>query len=217
MTLLHFPHIPTISIILPTYNRAEYLDTCLNSVLAQDFTDWELIVIDDGSQDKTFQIVDPLLQKDPRIRYLKHQNRKQGFSRNAGIQASFGKYITFIDSDDHYLPHHLSSRVELMKVNPELDLISGGLEVQGDIWVRDYYDAEKTISIYDCVAGGTFFGKREIFFQLRGFRPVEYGEDTDFWERAEADFNVAQITAPQTYIYVRTENSITGDAMMESS
>ncbi|HEY9836283.1 MAG TPA: glycosyltransferase family A protein, partial [Vampirovibrionales bacterium] len=196
-----------------TYNRATHLPNCLRSVLAQDFQNWELLIIDDGSDDETFAIIDPLLQQDPRIRYQKHQNRKQGLSRNAGIQASFGQYITFLDSDDLYLPEHLSSRVDYMHQHPELDLIEGGFAVRGDIWVADYYQVGQKISIYDCIVGATFFGKRNVFFELQGFGNLDYGEDTDFWARAEQAFHTAKLTEPPTYIYIRTEDSVTGKAM----
>ena len=62
--------------------------------------------------------------------------------------------------------------------------------------------------------GGTFFGKREVYFELKGFQPKEYGDDTDFWARAEEAFNVAKITEPPTYIYIRTADSITGKATL---
>ncbi len=208
MSPLSFSYIPEISIILPTYNRAKYLIDCINSVLNQTFKDWELIIIDDGSQDRTFEIINPLLEKYENIRYCKHKNRKLGLSRNAGIQASFGKYITFIDSDDQYKPNHLESRLEYMKANPEVDLISGGVETDGDIFVADYYQPGKLINTLECVMGGTFFAKRHVFFELNGFQNIPYGEDTNLWERAEKKFKTVKIFQPNTYLYTRAEESI---------
>ncbi|ABL65478.1 glycosyltransferase family 2 protein [Chlorobium phaeobacteroides] len=101
---------PEISVILPTFNRARLLDTAIQSVLGQTFTDWELLVVDDGSSDNTFDLVNPYITENPRIRYLRHCNRKLNNTRNAGIQAAFGRYITFLDSDDSYTPDHLESR-----------------------------------------------------------------------------------------------------------
>ncbi|MEA5420763.1 glycosyltransferase family A protein [Spirulina sp. CCNP1310] len=215
MESLAFAPIPTVSIILPTYNRAAYLTDCIQSVLAQDFTDWELLIIDDGSEDESFAIANTFLQKNARIRYQKHQNRKTGFSRNAGIQSAWGQYITFIDSDDRYLPHHLSSRLSYLNAHPEVDLISGGFRVEGDEWVADYYQPGQKINLYDCVTGATFFGKRQVFMALGGFQNLNYGEDTDLWERAAQQFQVAKITQPQTYRYIRTANSITNAALRE--
>jgi glycosyltransferase involved in cell wall biosynthesis len=209
MLSINFDPKPTISIILCTYNRAKYLNDCINSVLQQTFQDFELIVVDDGSQDHTFEIVNSYLQKFNNIRYLKHQNRKAAYARNAGIQASFGNYITFIDSDDTYKPHHLESRLEFMQANPEIDLIEGGCEIEEEFSVPDYFQPDQTINIRECVVGATFFGKRPMFFELKGFNNIPYGEDADLWERAEKIFKTHKIKEPETYIYTRVEDSTT--------
>ncbi len=209
MSPLNFSHTPEISIILPTYNRANYLSDCINSVINQSFQDWELIIVDDGSQDHTFEIINPFLKKSENIRYLKHKNRKQALSRNAGIQASFGKYITFLDSDDQYKPNHLEFRWEYMKANPEVDFIMGGCEMNGDRFVADYYQPGKLINIQDCAIGATFFVKRHVLFQLKGFKNIHYGEDADLWERAEKNFKTAKIPEIRTYIYNCSEDSVT--------
>jgi glycosyltransferase involved in cell wall biosynthesis len=209
MSTIIFDYTPEISIILCTFNRAKYLNKCIDSVINQTFTNWELIVVDDGSQDNTFEIVNPYLQKFQNIRYLKHQNRKLAYSKNAGIQASFGKYITFIDSDDSYQPTHLESRLQLMQANPEIDLIQGGFASDEEIWVADYFQPGKTINLRECVLGPTFFGKRQVFFDLHGFNNITYGEDTDLWERAEKIFKTYKLAEPQTYNYTRAEASIT--------
>ena len=212
MSPIQFDPSPEISIVLCTYDREKYLDKCINSVINQTFTDWELLVVDDGSQDNTFEVVNPYVQKFKNIRYLKHQNKKQCYAKNAGIQASFGKIITFIDSDDTYKPNHLEPRLEYLKSNPEIDLLEGGVSMEEEIFVADYFQPGKTINLRECVMGATFFGKRKVFFELQGFRHMSYGEDTDFWERANKVFKTEKITQPETYVYTRAETSITKDA-----
>lgn len=202
-----FAH-PEISIILPTYNRAAYLNRCIDSVISQSFPDWELIIVDDGSSDPTLEIVDPYLTQFPHIRYMKHRNRQMGLSRNAGIQASFGQYITFIDSDDQYKPEHLESRLTYLKNHPDVDLISGGFESSEEIWFTDFVHPEQKIYMRECALGPTFFGKRHVFFELKGFNDLRFGEDPDFWMRAEQVFHVQKITQPETYIYTRAPDSI---------
>jgi glycosyltransferase involved in cell wall biosynthesis len=201
--------IPEVSIILCTYNRAQYLPNCIDSVINQIFVDWELLVVDDGSQDNTFEVVNPYLDKFDNIRYLKHKNKKLWSAKNIGIQASLGNYITFLDSDDAYQANHLKSRLEYMRTNPEIDLIEGGFATDEEVWVADYFQAGQTINLRDCVLGPTFFGKRQVFFALKGFNNIAYGEDTDFWYRAEKIFRTKKLTEPQTYIYTRAETSIT--------
>ncbi|TBR60879.1 glycosyl transferase [Westiellopsis prolifica IICB1] len=208
MSSVIFDPTPEISVIVCTYNREKYLNHCIDSVITQTFQDWELIIVDDGSQDNSFAIVNNYLQQFNNIRYLKHKNKKQCYAKNAGIQASFGRYITFIDSDDGYKKNHLESRLEYMKSNPEVDLIEGGFATEEEIFVVDYYQPDKLINIQDCVLGPTFFGKRQVFFELGGFRHFTYGEDTDLWERAEKIFRTRKITEPKTYIYTRAETSV---------
>jgi glycosyltransferase involved in cell wall biosynthesis len=208
MTTVLFDINPEISIVLCTYNRAKYLNDCIDSVINQTFQYWELLVVDDGSNDNTFEILNPYIEEYPSIRYFKHQNRKQALSKNVGIQASLGKYITFLDSDDTYKINHLESRLTYMQSHPDVDLIEGGIFMEEDFFVLDYFQPEKTINVRDCVLGATFFGKRRVFFELKGFNQISYGEDTDFWQRAEKIFKTKKIREPETYVYTRSETSI---------
>lgn len=217
MTAVKFDLNPEISIILCTYNRAKYLNDCIDSVINQTFQDWELLVVDDGSNDNTFEILNPYLEKYRNIRYFKHQNRKQALSKNVGIMAAFGKYITFLDSDDIYKRNHLESRLTYMRYNPDLDLIEGGVFMEEEFFVVDYFQQDKTINVRECVQGATFFGKRQVFFELNGFNQISYGEDTDFWYRAEKIFKTKKISEPETYVYTRGETSITKSFLEKNS
>jgi glycosyltransferase involved in cell wall biosynthesis len=217
MSPIKFDITPEISVVLCTYNRANYLNRAIDSVIEQIFKNWELLIVDDGSQDNTFEIVNTYLQQFRNIRYLKHQNRKLGYAKNVGIQASFGKYITFIDSDDTYKQNHLESRLNYMQSHPEIDLIEGGFFSEEEIFVADYFQPGQIINLRECVLGPTFFGKRRVFFELQGFNNIAYGEDTDFWERAEKIFQTQKIAEPQTYVYTRAETSITKDILEQRS
>ena len=98
---------PEISIIVPVYNVEPYLRQCLDSVLAQSFANFELILIDDGSQDNSGVICDEYAARDDRIYVIHQKNRGQGCARNVGIDQAEGKYIIFLDSDDYWLPSTL--------------------------------------------------------------------------------------------------------------
>ncbi|MDW7695822.1 glycosyltransferase family A protein [Flammeovirgaceae bacterium SG7u.111] len=96
---------PFFSIILPTYNRANFLPKAIESVLSQTHTSWELIIVDDGSTDNTKEIITEY--KDERIKYIYQENAERSAARNNGIKNAKGEYICFLDSDDFYLPDHL--------------------------------------------------------------------------------------------------------------
>jgi glycosyltransferase involved in cell wall biosynthesis len=96
------------SIIVPAYNRANFLPATINSVLEQTFYDFEVIIVNDGSTDDTDEVIAPYL-KEPRIQYFRIENSERGAARNYGVNKSKGSYVTFLDSDDIILPMHLST------------------------------------------------------------------------------------------------------------
>jgi len=193
---------PEVSVIMAVFNRAEYLSRSLGSLLRQSFENWELIAIDDGSEDDTFMILSEYEKVHSNFKVIRQSNMKLALTRNRGIRASSGKYITFLDSDDEYEIDHLQKRVDFMKENPEIDFIHGGVKIIGNEYVRDKNDMKKLIHISDCTVGGTFFAKRKVFLDLNGFKDLRYSEDSEFLERAEKVFNVHKIDF-KTYIYYR--------------
>ncbi len=99
---------PFFSVILPTYNRVRYLVEAINSVKAQTFTDWEIVVVDDESSDGTPEKM-KAFEKDECIRYHRQKNRGPGGSRNTAVSMAQGRYFAFLDDDDYFLPEHLST------------------------------------------------------------------------------------------------------------
>jgi glycosyltransferase involved in cell wall biosynthesis len=194
---------PFFSIVLPTFNRAHILSRAIDSVLAQSFDDWELLIVDDGSSDHTRDIVEPYLN-DARITYSFEVNSGPPMARNRGIASARGEYITFIDSDDEYLREHLQSRYETL-MDSDIDLLHGGMEIVGDPYVADRFDNTKRVHIADCFAGGTFFIKRSLADALGGFQDMLYGDDADFAQRAgDQGAKIVKIDFP-TYRYYRDQ------------
>lgn len=115
---------PTVSIIIPTYNRADLVGRAIESVLAQTRPDWEAIVVDDGSTDNTRQIV--AQYPDPRIRYIYQENKKLPGARNTGIRNSQGTYLAFLDSDDRFLPDKLALQLAAFERQSALGLVASG-------------------------------------------------------------------------------------------
>jgi glycosyltransferase involved in cell wall biosynthesis len=114
---------PVISVIIPTFNRSKLLQETLDSLQKQTFKDWEALIVDDGSEDNTEEKVLQMGKADPRIRYVKRSVQPSGPSvcRNEGTDASEGKYIIYLDSDDCLAPWALENRVREMELRPELD------------------------------------------------------------------------------------------------
>ena len=199
---------PTVSIIVPTYNRKQLLKRAINSVFNQTCKNWELIIVDDGSNDSTVEYINSLVMKFENIKLIKHKNRGLPLSLNSGILLSAGKYITFLGSDDEYNSNHLQLRINYLQNNTGIDLLYGGIKIIGNPYVKDKNDLSKIIHLSECIIGGTFFGKRDIFIKLNGFTDIKYSEDSEFIERAKILFNIKKVDFP-TYIYYRdTENSI---------
>lgn len=107
---------PLFSVIIPVFNRAHLLERALQSVLAQDFQDFEIVVVDDGSGDDPQAVVAAI--GDPRIRLVRQNNQGGGAARNRGLDLAKGHYVAFLDSDDHFLPHHLRMMKAMLDENP---------------------------------------------------------------------------------------------------
>lgn len=104
-----------VSVITPAWNAASFLGETIHSVIHQTYTDWEMIVVDDGSTDNTAEVVQALAASDSRIQYIHQSNGKQGKARNTAIAASRGKYLAFLDADDAWHPTKLELQVKAME------------------------------------------------------------------------------------------------------
>jgi glycosyltransferase involved in cell wall biosynthesis len=136
---------PVVSIILPTYNRAPFLDEAFESIRRQTLADWNLIVVDDGSTDDTATVVERWKTRLPNLIYVRQDNRGAYGARNTGLDRSTGNFVAFFDSDDLWLPHHLERSVAACETAPELDWVyaacrsvdAAGREVQPTTFAHD--------------------------------------------------------------------------------
>ncbi|HXC69426.1 MAG TPA: glycosyltransferase family A protein [Pyrinomonadaceae bacterium] len=116
---------PVVSVIVPAHNYGHFIGATLDSLAAQTFTNWECIVVDDGSTDNTSEVVQAYAQKDARVRYVRQENLKQAAARNNGIQHSNGKYFQFLDADDRVERRKLESQVAYLDRYPKIDIVYG--------------------------------------------------------------------------------------------
>jgi len=116
---------PAITVIVPTYNRADLIGETLESVAAQTFTDWECIVVDDGSTDNTREVVERFIARDPRFRYVRQENSSAASARNHGVRLARGEFIAFLDSDDLFTPDRLEWQIAALRNEPRAVLAYG--------------------------------------------------------------------------------------------
>jgi glycosyltransferase involved in cell wall biosynthesis len=114
---------PQVSVIIPAYNGDRYIVQAVESVLCQTFTNWEIIIVDDGSSDRTYQVLQPYLD---RISYIYQENQGVAAARNRGIKEAKGDLIAFLDQDDFFLSDKLASQVALFRSSPSLGIVNSG-------------------------------------------------------------------------------------------
>ncbi|MDC0834855.1 glycosyltransferase [Geitlerinema sp. CS-897] len=181
---------PTVSIIVPSYNRAYIIDRAIDSVLAQTVADWELIVVDDGSKDNTQQVVEQF--GDSRIRYLRHDpNRGVCAARNTGIEAASGTYVAFLDSDDRWRPEKLEKQLRVFANSPpKVGIVYtwlGFTDAQGNLKrvrnPRDRGNLRENLLFSNLIGTpSTVMVKRDCLDRGVWFdRQLRCGEDWDFY------------------------------------
>ena len=192
---------PFFSVVIATYNRAELLKRALKSIILQTEKKWEAIIVDDGSADNTYEQILPYLESFPGMKYFRKSHSGWVFSRNQGIRASGGKFVTFLDSDDEYHPSHLETRKSFLIKNRDIRFLYGGAEIIGNQYVPDKDDPSARILLRDCMISGTFVIERGTLLSLDGFREISLGSDFDLYKRARGKkIPMAEIKTP-TYIY----------------
>lgn len=185
------------SIIIPTYNRASFITATVESVLKQDYPNFEIIIVDDGSTDNTQEIVKAIL--DPRVNYYKKENGERAKARNYGAQLAKGAYVNFFDSDDLLYPNHLSVALEIIKTNdsPEIfhqnydiqnilnNSVAPSKKIEGDLNLK----LVKSGNLLSC--NGVFIRKDiALAFPFNEDRELSASEDYELWLRLAARFKI---------------------------
>ena len=143
---------PLISIIIPTFNRAHLIQETLNSVIAQLYSHWECIVVDDGSRDNTKQVVEGYAKKDERFKYFQRPlDRKKGASssRNYGLEMAKGDYIQFLDSDDLLNERKFEEQLKVLRKSPPQSLVTcrwGSFNVSSNLRIKTKYHSYRSFS-----------------------------------------------------------------------
>ena len=217
---------PRISVIIPTYNRADMVGDAIQSVLGQTYFDWELIIVDDGSTDNTDDVVAG--HKDERIRYIYQDNRKLPGARNTGIRAARGQYVAFLDSDDLFLPDKLKGQIAFLEGRPELGVVAGGfVEVDKNLHtLREMKPWEKqpTLAIPAIGCSIVPFVPAPLWSAMSGSRkwvcsmkPCLTMEDWDLWLRMSyAGCRMDWLEEPVCYYRIHGGNMVRHARLMKA-
>ena len=210
------PEAPFFTVVTCTFNRAGLIRRALDSLVAQECPDWECVIVDDASTDDTREVVTPYLGS--RVRYLYHDHQGCAMSKNTGLSAARGRYVTFLDSDDEYRPEHLRIRKEVLERERDIDLLHSDVDVVGNAFVPDRDDPSRLIPIAECVVGGTFVLRREAALAVGGFPDVPLGDDAGLMARfLTGGYKIKKI-ASATYVYYRdTPDSMCTDQFSRPS
>jgi glycosyltransferase involved in cell wall biosynthesis len=178
--------LPLISVVMPVYNRARYVAEAVNSILAQIYPKFELIIVDDGSTDGSPEIVRALAARDRRIRLLFQPHYSQGRARNAGIALACGEYIAHMDDDDIALPDRLTTQLDWMR-RTGVDICGGCSQAFGDahglLWFPETHEAIRNELVFRCgFLQGTVLIRADIV-KAHPYDEQASFEDYEMWTR----------------------------------
>jgi len=193
---------PEVSVVIPTYNRGWIIKEAIDSVLAQDYRNFQLIVVDDGSTDNTMDILDSY-QED--IHVVRQKNRGVSAARNQGLEQASGSFIAFLDSDDIWLPQKLSSQVAFFNSNPDALICQ-----TEEIWIRNgarvnpkkrhkkpsgmFFESSLNLCL---ISPSAVMMKRGLFDEVGLFdENLPACEDYDLWLRISCRYPVYLIDTP---------------------
>ena len=208
---------PKVSVIIPTYNREGFIKRAVDSVLAQTFTDYEIIVIDDGSADQTRHVLAPYQD---RIRYFYQENRGISEARNRGIQEAKGEYIAFLDSDDWWAPTKLERQVGILDDRKTVGLVYGRMPILDEkgkvIGIKPQGVSGKNfnelIEMWGDLPTSTVITRRECFDKFGLFDSnLPPMEDIDMWLRIAQFYDLHEVAGEPLAYYSRHEMQMTKD------
>jgi len=191
---------PFFSIIIPTYNRSHLIRRPIDSVLAQIYTDWELIIVDDGSTDDTKSVVQSY--NDKRIFYVWQGNQERSAARNHGIKLAKGEWICFQDSDDEYMLDHLKVLFDAINLNKSYSVFRTGMHIysNGKLMKIQKFNITNPYELFPFDAFTTFAFKKEILNNIWFKKELINSQDLHFMIRVVEKHDI-KIVNQHTNIY----------------
>ncbi len=179
-----FMNSPRVSIIVPCYKQAQYLDEALQSVFNQTYNNWECLIVNDGSPDSTLQVAEKWVVKDNRFRYLYQENKGLSSARNFGIRNAIGEFILPLDADDKIAPEYVYLAVESFEVNDSLKIVYCKVAKFGEeegLWLLPNFS--RTILVQGNVIFCCAMYRKSDWIRVGGYdEKLIFGlEDWEFW------------------------------------
>ena len=210
------------SIVIPLYNKEKYIQKTLESVLNQIYSNFEIIIVDDGSKDKSCEIVESI--NDTRIRLIRQENGGPSSARNRGIKEAKGRFIAFLDADDDWSTKKLEKQYELHTRNPDITWSCSGYKVLGGIKERvvSYVKEGVLEDAIDVIVDGmsiwtsTVVIRKDVFENERLLfnEEISRSEDIEVWYKLACSYPRIGYIQEQLAIYnVKIDGSLTGTAM----
>jgi glycosyltransferase involved in cell wall biosynthesis len=216
---------PLVSVVIPVFNGEKTIRETIESVLNQTLTDFELVVINDGSQDGTLDIVERI--PDSRIQVFSYPNAGQSTSRNRGIEIAKGDYISFIDADDLWTPDKLEAQLQALQANPKAGVAyswTDWIDESSQLLGKGSYNTEQgevftKLLLNDFVANGSnVLIRRQALTEVGGFDPsVTPAEDWDLWLRLAARYEFVAVRSPQILYRISPNSASFNVWKMEAS
>ena len=193
---------PFFSVIVPCYNRGPLLADTVAGILRQQETDFELLLVDDGSRDETLAVAQGLARTDPRIRVFTQPNAERGAARNYGLREAKGRYVNFFDSDDEMYPRHLLAVREYLTQHGEVEVVHTGYEIieaDGYVLARENDFSRPTNEALidnNHLACNTVFVRRDIALAnpFEEDRRLASAEDWELWLRLASEYTFHSIS-----------------------
>jgi glycosyltransferase involved in cell wall biosynthesis len=209
---------PEVTVIIPTYNRARYIGSTIETVQQQTFADWELFIVDDGSTDNTAEVVAGYLG-DKRIHYIKQQNNERAVTRNKGIEESSSPYIAFLDADDLWHPEKLAKQLQAIKAQPDAGLcytLTDDIDPDGKRLHKTGRSHPYSGRVFDQLLRSNFIRISSVLVGRASLERVGSfdtdvallgGEDWDLWLRIARQYSVCLVREELNFYRVHPENT----------
>ncbi|MGH7156947.1 MAG: glycosyltransferase [Candidatus Saccharimonadales bacterium] len=212
--------IPRVSVLMPVYNAEKYIAQAIESILGQSFDDFEFIIVNDGSTDKSLGLISKYAKRDPRIRIVSQENSGVGASLIEAVALANGEYIARMDADDVSLPNRLARECQYLDSHPKCAVVASVVQPIGangeflEFWPPDketvsYKDIRDRLPIENCLAHPSVMVRSQVLKKFNYIESQVPSEDYDLWLRLiAADYQIHKIDEP-LFLYRMHSNSIT--------